>query len=75
LGLLQTWASVEQGYWYARSPEFMQTPVMQNLRWMRIPGDTIFFLGAVALVMFVAGLKTGHSLRRDSKREAAGDYR
>jgi nitric oxide reductase subunit B len=64
VGLLQTWASVEHGYWYARSAEFMQTPLMQNLRWMRVIGDTVFFLGAVALVMFVAGLKTGHSFRK-----------
>jgi nitric oxide reductase subunit B len=64
VGLMQTWASVEHGYWYARSSEFMQTPLMQTLRWMRVPGDTIFFLGAVALVVFVAGLKTGHSFRK-----------
>jgi nitric oxide reductase subunit B len=44
----------------------MQTPVMQNLRWMRVPGDTSFFLGAVSLVVFIAGLKTGHSIRRHS---------
>jgi hypothetical protein len=48
----------------ARSPEFMQTPLVQNLRWLRVPGDTVFFLGAVALVVFVAGLKTGHSFRK-----------
>ncbi len=64
VGLMQTWASVEHGYWYARSPEFLQTPLLQTLRWMRIPGDTIFFLGAVALVTFIAGLKTGHSFKR-----------
>jgi nitric oxide reductase subunit B len=64
VGLLQTWASVDVGYWYARSSELMQSPTMQTLRWLRIPGDTIFFLGAVALVIFVAGLKTGHSYRR-----------
>jgi nitric oxide reductase subunit B len=64
VGLMQTWASVDQGYWYARSSELMQSPTMQSLRWMRIPGDTIFFLGAVALVVFVAGLKTGHSYRQ-----------
>jgi nitric oxide reductase subunit B len=66
VGLMQTWASVDQGYWYARSSEFMQSPVLQTWRWMRVPGDTIFFLGAVALVLFVAGLKTGHSFRRDT---------
>lgn len=64
VGLLQTWASVDHGYWYARSTEFMQTPLMQTLRWLRVPGDTVFFLGAVALVWFVAGLKTGHSFRK-----------
>jgi nitric oxide reductase subunit B len=63
VGLMQTWASVEHGYWYARSGEFLQTPLMQNLRWMRVPGDTLFFLGVLALVVFVAGLKTGHSLK------------
>jgi nitric oxide reductase subunit B len=64
VGLMQTWASVEHGYWYARSAEFLQSPTMQNLRWMRVPGDTLFFLGAVGLVWFVAGLKTGHSFRK-----------
>jgi len=63
VGLLQTSASVEHGYWYARSSEFLQTDLMQTLRWMRVPGDTLFFLGAVALVLFIAGLKTGHSFR------------
>ncbi len=64
VGLLQTQASVSHSYWYARSSEFMQTDLMQTLRWMRVPGDTVFFLGAVALVLFVAGLKTGHSFKR-----------
>ena len=53
VGLMQTWASVEQGYWYARSTEFLGTPLMQNLRWMRVPGDTLFALGALVLVAFV----------------------
>lgn len=64
VGLLQTKASVESGYWFARSSEFMQTDLMQTLRWMRVPGDTIFFFGAVALVWFVLGLKTGHSFSK-----------
>lgn len=66
VGLMQTWASVEHGYWYARSSEFMQSDVMQTLRWMRVPGDTLFFLGALGLVTFVAGLKTGHSFKKES---------
>ncbi len=61
VGLLQTWASVEHGMWYARSAEFLQTGLMDKLRWMRIIGDTIFAAGAVGLGWFVLGLKTGWS--------------
>jgi nitric oxide reductase subunit B len=50
VGLLQTWASVEHGYWYARSPEFLRTGVMDTLRWLRVIGDTVFAAGAVAFV-------------------------
>lgn len=57
VGLLQTWASVEKGYWYARSTEFMGTPLMQTLRWLRAPGDTVFAIGALVLVAFVFEIK------------------
>jgi nitric oxide reductase subunit B len=62
VGLMQTWASVEHGTWYARSAEFMQTPTMDTLRWLRVVGDTIFALGILALGWFVLGLKTGGSI-------------
>jgi nitric oxide reductase subunit B len=32
VGLLQAWASIEHGTWYARSSEFMQSGTMQTLR-------------------------------------------
>ena len=57
VGLMQTWASVEHGTWYARSAEFMQTPTMDTLRWLRVVGDTIFAVGVVALGWFVLGLE------------------
>jgi nitric oxide reductase subunit B len=63
VGLLQTHASVEVGYWYARSAEFLQTGLMHTLRWLRVVGDTIFAVGALLLVAFVAGLATGTSYR------------
>jgi len=62
-GLMQTWASVETGLWYARSAEFMHSPAMETFHWLRIIGDTIFAAGIVALGWFVLGLKTGWSLR------------
>jgi nitric oxide reductase subunit B len=56
VGLMQTWASVKYGYWYARSSEFLQSPLMNNLRWTRAFGDTIFAIGALILVYFIAKL-------------------
>ena len=64
VGLLQTVASVKYGMWYARSAEFMQDPVLNNFRWMRVFGDTLFGIGAIALGWFVLGLKTGWSVKK-----------
>jgi nitric oxide reductase subunit B len=64
VGLMQTWASVEHGYWYARSAEFLQTSTMQTLRWLRAFGDTLFAIGALILVYFVFHL----SLRFKKKK-------
>jgi nitric oxide reductase subunit B len=57
IGLLQTWASVDQGYWYARSREFLGSPLLQQLRWMRAPGDTLFALGEFIFVIFVFSIR------------------
>ena len=56
IGLLQTYQSVSVGYWSARSAEFMQTDLMQFLRWMRLFGDTIFAAGAIVFVWFAVKL-------------------
>jgi len=58
VGLMQTWASMHQGLWYARSAEFLGTPIMQHLRWMRAIGDIVFTVGIVSVVAFVLGLRT-----------------
>ncbi len=65
IGLLQTWASIEQGLWYARSAEFHQTELVTTLRWLRLIGDTIFAVGVLALGWFILGLQTGWSLTPD----------
>jgi nitric oxide reductase subunit B len=71
VGLMQTWASVEHGYWYARSPEFLQTGVIETFRWLRVIGDTVFAAGAIALAAFVIGLRTGGSTRNERFRVPA----
>jgi nitric oxide reductase subunit B len=56
LGTLQLFASIEHGYAYARSAEFMQQPIVDLLVWLRMIGDIIFSIGALSLAVFVAGL-------------------
>lgn len=53
LGVLQLQAALENGYWYARSAEFMDKPITHLLIWMRMPGDTIFAIGALLVAWFV----------------------
>jgi len=56
LGIMQLVAAIEHGYAYARSAEFMNRPIIDLLVWMRVPGDTIFSVGALALAWFVLRL-------------------
>ena len=52
----------DHGMGYARSAEFLHTPLMDTLRWLRVVGDTIFATGIPAVGWFVLGLKTGWSI-------------
>ncbi len=70
LGTMQLLAAIEHGYAYARSAEFMQQPVVDLLVWMRVPGDTIFSVGALALAWFV--LRLWVAPRREVLPAAAG---
>jgi len=67
VGLIQVWASVRYGTWYARSAGFLHGPGMNTLRWARVPGDSIFAIGALVLGWFVLGLVTGHSYDRSGR--------
>ena len=75
VGLLQAWASIERGTWYARSSEFMQSGSMQTLRWMRVPGDILFSIGAALFAWFVLGLLTGHSYSKEVQGGASSSLR
>jgi nitric oxide reductase subunit B len=56
LGLLQLRAVLDHGYWFARSAEFMDRPLIHMLVWMRMPGDILFSIGALLISVFVASL-------------------
>jgi nitric oxide reductase subunit B len=65
-GLLQVHAAVSEGFWYARSAEFVQQAHMQLLVWMRMPGDVVFSVGVLLLALFVAKLWLGGGRRQEA---------
>ena len=56
LGLLQLNDVLNNGYWHARSAEFMGKPIIDLLVWLRVPGDTVFSIGALFLAWFMVRL-------------------
>jgi nitric oxide reductase subunit B len=73
IGLVQFAASVEYGYWFARSPEIMQGTVVQSLVWARVFGDIIFGIGGVLLAYFMFGLVKGSIGNRNVQAVPAAD--
>ena len=47
----------------ARSAELLTSPLMTQLKWLRVPGDLMFGAGMALLAYFVIGLKAGWSLQ------------
>ncbi len=47
VGIIQAYASISQGLWYARSEGFMQQELLDTLRWVRTIADLIFIGGAL----------------------------
>lgn len=55
-GIYQAWASITKGLWYARSPEFVHSAVMEAFVWARVPGDVVFAIGSVFLALYALRL-------------------
>ena len=51
-GLYQFVQSLEHGTWYARSAAVVQSPLMRTFTWLRMPGDVLFGLGALSVILF-----------------------
>jgi nitric oxide reductase subunit B len=71
VGLLQVKASVEHGFWFARSPEFIHSDLIETLVWMRMPGDILFAAGAAFLALFFLRLFLGRRREKMGAQVAA----
>ena len=51
-GLLQVWDVLQNGYWHARSPEYLSGQLPRLVEWLRMPGDLVFiFVGVLPIVL------------------------
>ena len=60
-GIVQALISFDQSYWHARTPELLHSPLMETLVWLRVPGDIVFALGAVLLLVFLVRVQFASS--------------
>lgn len=59
VGITQFIAAVDNGYWFARSPQVLHSDWVQMLVWNRVWGDVIFATGGLILATFIAKLCLG----------------
>ncbi len=55
-GVLQLLDVLNNGYWHARGPEFLNQGVMRTIEWLRLPGDAIFIELGVVPALIATGL-------------------
>ena len=69
LGLLQLYESVNNGYYEARTLEFLTNDTNALIEWMRLPGDIVFIVGGVLPVLYLCWLGIRHTVPRVTLEE------
>jgi len=54
-GVYQLYDVLANGYWHARSPEFLTKGLMHTIEWLRLPADMVF-LGLGCMPLALAGV-------------------
>jgi len=66
-GILQLLDVLKNGYWHARSPDFLNQRVTTLIEWIRLPADSIFILLGVVPLLIAVGL-TYRFMRRSAPK-------
>jgi nitric oxide reductase subunit B len=67
-GVLQLQDVLQNGYWHARSSEFLHQETMRLIEWFRLPGDLIFIVCGVLplVVVALAAYRSARSAEADA---------
>jgi nitric oxide reductase subunit B len=63
LGVIQLWHSINDGYFEARSLNFITEPGNAVLEWLRLPGDVLFIVGGVTPFVWIAWLGVRYRIK------------
>jgi nitric oxide reductase subunit B len=66
-GVLQLWDVLQNGYWHARSSEFLNSRTSTLIEWARLPADMIFIIFGV-IPLFIAIARTYGFVRSSSQK-------
>jgi nitric oxide reductase subunit B len=64
IGLMQLYTSVDEGYFFARSLEYVTNPTNAIFEWLRLPSDVIFIGAGVLPFLYICWLGLRHTLKR-----------
>jgi nitric oxide reductase subunit B len=68
-GVLQLIDVLNNGYWHARGPEFLNERIVRYIEWARLPADIIFILAGVVPVVVASGW-TYRAMRQSQVRKS-----
>jgi len=68
LGVAQLYHSVSEGYFEARSLEFLGRETITLFEWMRLPGDALFIVGILPL-LWITWLAVRHRVSQETLEE------
>lgn len=69
-GVLQVLDVLENGYWHARGPGYMDQSLSIFLEWLRLPADLIFIVLGVIPIL-IANIKTYSNMRKRTSANAS----
>ncbi|WP_353236102.1 cbb3-type cytochrome c oxidase subunit I [Diaphorobacter ruginosibacter] len=68
-GVMQLIDVLENGYWHARSQNYLATPLARRLEWLRMIGDTVFIVfGSLPVAVFAVKSWIGLWRRPEERR-------
>jgi nitric oxide reductase subunit B len=69
LGLIQLYESVNNGYFSARTLNFLTNPTNELIEWIRFPGDILFIAGGVLPLLYICYVGVRHRVTRVTMEE------